>query len=98
LVGESHGSGGKMTNGGARDKAAADVRGGGRKQEGGRNGSVASAFRTKGKVFLNVRLTSRSNTLRTWRSGPQGSLEKNFKIFSKRRLTLRCFLAISPSP
>ena len=87
-----------MTHGGARDKAEADVRGGGRKQADSDNGSVASVFRTTGKEFLNVRLTARSNTLRTWRSGPQGSLEKNFKIFSKRRLTLRCFLAISPSP
>jgi hypothetical protein len=36
-----------------------------------------------GKDFLNVRLTARSNTLRTWRSGPQGSLEKILGFFQK---------------
>jgi hypothetical protein len=36
-----------------------------------------------GKDFLNVRLRGRSNTLRTWRSGPQGSLEKILRFFQK---------------
>jgi hypothetical protein len=36
-----------------------------------------------GKDFLNVRLIARSNTLRTWRSGPQGSLEKILRFFQK---------------
>ena len=35
------------------------------------------------KDFLNVRLTARSNALRTWRSGPQGSLEKILRFFQK---------------
>ena len=51
-----------------------------------------------GEDFLNVRLTAWSNTLRTWRSGPHEEPGKNFRIFSKRRLTLRELLAISPSP
>jgi hypothetical protein len=35
------------------------------------------------KDFLNVRLTALSDILRTWRSGPQGSLEKILRFFQK---------------
>jgi hypothetical protein len=47
------------------------------------DGDVASTFSHWEKDFLNVRLTALSDTLRTWRSGPQGSLEKIFKFFQK---------------
>jgi hypothetical protein len=33
--------------------------------------------------FLNDRLTALSDILRTWRSGPQGSLEKILGFFQK---------------
>jgi hypothetical protein len=36
-----------------------------------------------GEDFLNVRLNALSDTLRTWRSGPQGSLEKILRFFQK---------------
>jgi hypothetical protein len=36
-----------------------------------------------GEDFLNVRLTALSDILRTWRSGPQGSLEKILRFFQK---------------
>lgn len=36
-----------------------------------------------GKDFLNVRLTALSDILRTWRSGPQRSLEKILRFFQK---------------
>lgn len=70
LVGEGHGGKGvKVAN--ARQKG---------------KGGLTEEKRPKwgsGEDFLNVRLTTRSNTLRTWRSGPQGSLEKILRFFQK---------------
>lgn len=70
LVGEGHGGKGvKVAKGRQKGK-----------------GSLTEEKRAKsvsGKDFLNVRLTSLSDILRTWRSGPQGSLEKILRFFQK---------------
>lgn len=92
LIGKGHGEQGKMAKGEPLDKAAAFVERLsfavlGRKQK-GESRFRRARFRTSREDILNVRLIAWSNALRTWRSGPQGSLEKNFRIFSKRRLTL----------
>jgi hypothetical protein len=56
--------------------------------QGDTSGARETTEETKGiegdkKVFLNDRLTTLSDILRTWRSGPQGSLEKILRFFQK---------------
>ena len=70
LVGEGH------------DRKGAKVAKGRRKGKGGLTEEKRPKWGS-GKDFLNVRLNDLSDILRTWRSGPQGSLEKILRFFQK---------------